>query len=68
MHPTVLKELADVVTKSLSTIFEKSWQQGETPGDWKRGNIAPIAEKDRKEGPGNYQPVSLSSLLRKIME
>ncbi|KAK4823010.1 hypothetical protein QYF61_024812 [Mycteria americana] len=61
IHPRVLKELADVLTKLLSIISQQSWLTGEVPVDWRLANVRPICKKGRKEDPGNYRPISLTS-------
>ncbi|KAK4806799.1 hypothetical protein QYF61_005595 [Mycteria americana] len=68
IHPRVLKELAEELTKPLSIIYQQSWLTGEVPADWRLANVTPIFKKGRKEDPGNYRPVSLTSVPGKLME
>ncbi|KAK4823319.1 hypothetical protein QYF61_000921 [Mycteria americana] len=68
IHPRVLKEPADVLTKPLSIIYQQSWLTGEVPADWRLANVTPIFKKGRKEDLGNYRPVSLTSVLGKLTE
>ncbi|KAK4830929.1 hypothetical protein QYF61_014302 [Mycteria americana] len=68
IHPRVLRELAEVLTKPLSIIYQQSWMTGEVPVDWTLANVTPIYRKGWKEDPGNYRPVSLTSVLGKVME
>ncbi|KAK4822388.1 hypothetical protein QYF61_014158, partial [Mycteria americana] len=68
IHLRVLKELADVLTKPLSIIYQQSWLTGEVPADWRLANVTPIFKKGRKEDLGNYRPVSVTLVLGKLME
>jgi len=61
IHPRVLRELAEVLTKPLSIISQQSWLTGEVPVDWRSANVMPIYKKGWKEELGSYTPVSLTS-------
>ncbi|GAB0183474.1 mitochondrial enolase superfamily member 1 [Grus japonensis] len=68
MHPQVLRDLADVINMPLSIIFERSWRTGEVPEDWRKANATPVSKKGKKEDPGNYRPISLTSIPGKVIE
>ncbi|KAJ7406272.1 hypothetical protein WISP_134811 [Willisornis vidua] len=61
------KELADIVVRPLSMIFEWSWESAGIPVDWNLANV-PIFKTGHKGGPGNYRPVSFTSVMGKSME
>ncbi|KAJ7406535.1 hypothetical protein WISP_133104 [Willisornis vidua] len=62
IHLKILKVLADVILKTLLMIFEWSSESGEVPADWKLVNVVLVFKKNKKEDPGNYSPVSLTSV------
>ncbi|KAK4806707.1 LOW QUALITY PROTEIN: hypothetical protein QYF61_027708 [Mycteria americana] len=68
IHPRVLRELAEVLTKPLSILYQQSWLTREVPVDWRLTNVTPIYKKGQKEDLGNYRPVSLTSVVRMVME
>ncbi|GAB0205620.1 mitochondrial enolase superfamily member 1 [Grus japonensis] len=68
LHPQVLRELADVIARPLSIIFERSWKTGEVPEDWRKANVTPVFKKSKKEDPGNYRLVSLTSIPGTVLE
>ncbi|KAK4818722.1 hypothetical protein QYF61_018701 [Mycteria americana] len=68
IHPRVPRELAEALTKPLSILYQQSRLTGEVPVDWGLANVTPIYKKGRKEDPGNYRPISLTSVPGKVME
>ena len=64
----ILKETSENVALPLSIIFKQSLSTGQVPEDWKLANITPIYKKSSKFAAENYRPVSLTSIVCKIME
>lgn len=68
IHPRVLRELVEVLAKPLSIICQQSWLSGEVPVGWQLANVTPVYTKGQRKDPGNYSPVSLSSVPGKLMK
>ena len=62
IHPRVLRETASSLSPVLTTIFRQSLDSGSLPQDWKLADVVPIYKKGGKDDPGNYRPVSLTSV------
>lgn len=58
---------AEVITKPLFIIFERSCRMGEVSDNWRKDNVTPVLKKS-KERTGKYSPVSLTSISGKMME
>lgn len=64
----MLRELAEVVARTLSTVFEKSWRLRDVREDWKKANVTLIYKKSLKEDPGNDRAISLITVPGKVMK
>ena len=68
ISPRFLQSNAEALAPALAAIFNKSLQEGTVPDDWKCANVTPIHKKGTKSDPGNYRPVSLTSVPCRTME
>lgn len=68
IHPRVLHEISEALTKPLVIIFNTSLRNQELPSEWKHANVSAIFKKGKKTFPQNYRPISLTCILCKIME
>ncbi|MES9884607.1 MAG: reverse transcriptase family protein, partial [Sedimenticola sp.] len=68
VNPQVLKECRMSLVDPLTRIFKMSLDSGILPSDFKKANISPIFKKGSRSSPGNYRPVSVTSIPGKILE
>ena len=68
ISPRIIKEVKNEILKPLSILFNKSLASGKVPSEWKLANVTPIFKKGDKSKPNNYRPISLTSVVCKLME
>ena len=68
LHPRILSELSHELSKPFTLLFHKTMTTGKLPAKWKIAEVRPIFKKGSKTSPGNYRPVSLTSIVCKVFE
>ena len=63
-----IKDGANQIISPLTHILNLSMHHGQVPGDLKYARVVPIYKKSSKTDEGNYRPVSVLSIVSKIME
>ena len=68
VHPLVIEELADTFAVPLATLFDVSLRSGVLPMAWKTTVVCPMYKSGGRRAPGDYRPVSLTSVVGKLMK
>ena len=68
IHPAMLKPLAQILAGPLSQLFNLSLGSAILPLDWKDATVTPIHKGGDRDEASNYRPVSLTSVVLKVLE
>ena len=66
--PFILKSCALFLFEPLTKLFNLSLQSSVVPQEWKRGMIVPIYKGGNRSSISNYRPVTLLSVISKVLE
>ena len=64
----VLRKCAHELVPAIAKMFQASVDSGSLPSDWRNANISPVFKKGDRHLAENYRPVSLTTVLCKLLE
>ena len=68
IYPSLILNGGVNMSRSLCVIFNRSWQTGCYPRQWREANICPIPKVDHPSRADQFRPISLLSVIGKLME
>ena len=63
-----LCNIATSIAPFVTRLFNLSIQSGKVPTEWKQSLVVPIPKSSDLSSPNNYRPISLLSILSKLLE
>ena len=66
--PKLLLEIVEQISIPLATMFNLSLEEGVVPLEWKEANTIPLFKKRSRNKSENHRPVSLTSVIWKLLE
>ena len=66
--PKLLMETVEQISIPLARVFNLLLKEGVVPFEWKEPNIIPLFKKGSRNKSENYRPVSLTSVICKLLE
>ena len=64
----MLRQTAQSISPAITALFSLSLQTSTVPDEWKLSNVTPIFKTGDPSSISNYRPISLLSLISKVLE